>query len=124
MATELPRSAASLAAIYHGNAALRTLLEAGARANARDSIGATALHWAALSNNGEGVRLLCSAGGDGTLCCFPSMTALQVGCACASVEAMRVLMSQPTTANLRFCLHFSVIFPGGYAGTIGFLVAE
>lgn len=50
-----------LAACFRNNEAVRRLLQLKAEVNARDERGDGALHWACVSDNGEGVRILLEA---------------------------------------------------------------
>ena len=120
----LPRrfSVLSLAALYHSNDALKVLLSAKANVHACDTTLSTALHGAGASNNAGGVRALCNASADPSKRCFPGLTPLQVACACASIDAIQELMATTPSVNLRFCLHFALMFQGGYAKTITHLL--
>jgi len=112
----------SLAALYHSNDALKLLLSARANVNACDTTIATALHGACAANNAAGVRILFEARADSSRRCFPGMTPLQVACACASADAMKELLALVPSASLQHCLHFALMFQGGYAETITCLI--
>ncbi|CAE7838253.1 unnamed protein product [Symbiodinium sp. CCMP2592] len=112
----------SLASLYHSNDVLKLLLSARANVNACDTTIATALHGACAANNAAGVRILFEAMADSSRRCFPGMTPLQVACACASADAMKELLALVPSTSLQHCLHFALMFQGGYAETITCLI--
>eukprot|EP00439_Symbiodinium_sp_Y106_P012605 s7795_g1.t2 len=93
-------SVLSIAAAYKSNQVLKTLISARANVNARDSHDGTALHWANISNNPEGVGILCQAGADPTIRCFPGLTPFETACGCSSVEAY-----PGSTETVKFLIH-------------------
>eukprot|EP00439_Symbiodinium_sp_Y106_P007077 s7795_g1.t1 len=115
-------SVLSIAAAYKSNQVLKTLISARANVNARDSHDGTALHWANISNNPEGVGILCQAGADPTIRCFPGLTPFETACGCSSVEAMKEMLIQVPSTSLRRSLHWALMFHGGSTETVKFLI--
>lgn len=60
-------TALCLSACFRNNETLKVLLAAKAEVNGRDARGDGALHWACVSDNGEGVRRGCPGGSLGAL---------------------------------------------------------
>lgn len=91
---------------------MKLLLSARAAVNDSDCRGATALHWAMISNTAQGVRILCEAGADAELISLPA-TAPLACTALGSADALRELLVQRTTLDFKDALHFSLMFRSG-----------
>ncbi|CAE7584650.1 ankrd52 [Symbiodinium natans] len=115
-------SVLSIAAIYNSNEVMHVLLEARANVNARDSHYGTPLHWANISNNSEGVRILCQAAADPNVRCFPGLTPFETACACSAISAMREMLAQIPSTSLKRSLHWALMFHGGSTDTVRFLI--
>ena len=112
-----------LAATRRSNEVMRLLLSEKAKVNARDGIYATALTWAALSDNAAGARILLEAGLDPAIKSLavgvsPFRTACIVGSPALMKEMLRVI---PEKVSLRFALHSALAFSGNSA-TISCLI--
>jgi len=91
---------------------MKLLLSARAAVNDSDCRGATALHWAMISNTAQGVRILCEAGADAELISLPAAAPLACT-ALGSADALQELLAQRTTLSLKDALHFSLMFRSG-----------
>ena len=112
----------SLAVVYHNQDVLMTLLSARADVHARDARQATAIMWAAVANDASGIRCLCQAGADPSDSCHPGINTLQAACSFASLDSMAELRSQAPSLSLKFCLHYALMFQGGFSEPISFLI--
>ncbi|CAE7447877.1 ANKRA2 [Symbiodinium microadriaticum] len=120
----MPRrfSLLSLAAVYHNQDVLLTLLSARADVHARDARNAIAILWACGANDACCIRCLCQARADPSDRCNPGLSALQVASAFAAQDAMAELMSQAPALSLKFCLHHALVVQGGFYEPISFLI--
>eukprot|EP00439_Symbiodinium_sp_Y106_P053241 s1189_g7.t1 len=112
----------SLAVVYHNQDVLETLLSARADVHARDARQATAIMWAAVANDASGIRCLCQARADPSDSCNPGISTLQAACSFASLDAMAELRSQAPSLSLKFCLHYALMFQGGFYEPISILI--
>lgn len=120
----LPRnmSVLSLAACFRNNGVMRVLLSAKAHVNATDDRVHSALHWAAVSNNGEAVPLLFAAGINHKIVSFPVCTALQIASATGSPHVIQEILAHVPGHSLEQCLHFSFAVGGGSARLVSLLL--
>jgi ankyrin repeat protein len=79
--------------------ALRALLASGARVDAADAEGATALHWAAYLDDLEAVELLVRAGADARAANRHGVTPLSLACLNGSAAVIRTLLDAGADAN-------------------------
>ena len=91
--------------------------------NATDDRVHTALHWAAVSDNGKAVDLLFDAGIDHSTEAFPVCTALQIAACTGSPQVIKAILVQDPTQTLNQCLHFSFIV-GGCSPKVVILLLE
>ena len=103
-----------LAACFRNNSALRKLLALKALVNAKDERGDGALHWACVSDNGQGVRLLLEAGADAHMLAGPNACPFATACSTGSVKAAREMLQVPG-ARLKDCFFWCMMFHGGAA---------
>jgi len=112
----------SIAACYKRNDAVSLLLAARAWPNSRDGRKATALHWASIADNAEGIRLLCRGGADLTMQAFPELVPLLAACAEGAVAALQEILLQVPNHSLQHGLHFAFIMRGGSPNLVSALI--
>ncbi|CAE6911903.1 unnamed protein product [Symbiodinium sp. CCMP2592] len=112
----------SIAACYKRNDAVSLLLAARAWPNSRDGRKATALHWASIADNAEGIRLLCQGGADLTMQAFPELVPLLAACAEGAVAALQEILLQVPNHSLQHGLHFAFIMRGGSPNLVSALI--
>lgn len=101
----------SLAGTYNNNQAMRALLLAKANVNAKDSLGGNALTASIGMGNKEAVQILCDANINPNVKLLPGTGAFKIACGFADVPTIQAIMTRlPANVNLRFALHFGLIF--------------
>ncbi|CAE7892687.1 Invs, partial [Symbiodinium sp. KB8] len=91
--------------------------------NHADGYGATALHWAAVADNAEGIQILCDAG---LGCHVPNMlgySPFAMACAGGGVEAIQELIAYASREELAEGLHAALLHGGASAKLVSLLVA-
>eukprot|EP00438_Fugacium_kawagutii_P006767 Skav201392 [mRNA] locus=scaffold296:174361:176130:+ [translate_table: standard] len=102
-------SVLSLATAYHNNEVVKFLLARRANVNARCVNSATALIWAACTDNVAAVRILYEAKADVRMKVFPGNSPFRVACSMGSVKAMKEILMTFPRVSLRFCLHCALV---------------
>lgn len=112
----------SLAGTYKSNQAMKALLLAKANVNAKDSFGGNALSASIGMGNAEAVDILCDANIDPRVKLMPGTGPFKVACGFANVQTLQAFMTRlPANVNLRFSLHFGLIFHANI-DTVSFLM--
>ena len=106
-------TALSLSACFRSNEVMQVLLSARAAVNVRDGRRQTALHWACISNNAEGVRILVKAGANAEMLAITGQSAFQLACSAGALEAISEILLQFPKQDLQYSLHFAFLLGGG-----------
>jgi len=106
-------TALSLSACFRSNEVMQVLLSARAAVNVRDGRRQTALHWACISNNAEGVRILVKAGANAEMLAITGQSAFQLACSAGALEAISEMLLQFPKQDLQYSLHFAFLLGGG-----------
>jgi len=112
----------ALAAQFHHNQVMETLIAARAGIHRADTTRATPAHWASLSNNADGLHMLCEARADPLKQNVAGMHVFDTACCNAAIDSMTVMLAQNPETSLRFGLHFAVMFHGGHEKPIQWLI--
>ena len=98
------------------------LLNCRADVHAKDGFSATALQWAAFSNNVEGVKVLCAAGCDPTAVNVIGHSPFTVAGAAGNVDVMKSLLPHTTKQELDNVLHAAMLQGGSSAEALSMLI--
>ena len=101
---------------------METLIAARAGIHRADTTRATPAHWASLSNNADGLHMLCEARADPLKQNVVGMHVFDTACCNAAIDSMTVMLAQNPETSLRFGLHFAVMFHGGHEKPIQWLI--
>lgn len=112
----------ALAAHFHHNQVMETLIAARASTHHADVARATPVHWASLANNANGLRMLCEARADLMKQNVLGMSVFDMACCNGAVESMAEILAQNPEMSMRFGLHFAVMFLGGHEKPIQWLI--
>ena len=115
-------TALALSACFRSNEVMKTLLAARAAVNARDGRKQTALHWACVSDNAEGVQILVDAGADARCLSIAGASAFQIACSAGALEAIGEMLLRFPTQDLQYSLHFAFLLGGGSGHLVRTLV--
>lgn len=111
-----------LATCFRNNEALSILLEARAEVNGRDARGDGALHWACVSDNAEGVRILLEAGHDPFMLAGPGASPWATACSTGSIRAAKELLYRVKGLELRHSFFWCLMFHGGSKAMVNTLI--
>eukprot|EP00435_Cladocopium_sp_Y103_P056015 s1283_g18.t1 len=111
-----------LATCFRNNEALSVLLEAKAQVNGRDARGDGALHWACVSDNAEGVRILLEAGHDPFMLAGPGASPWATACSTGSIRAAKELLHSVKGLDLRHSFFWCLMFHGGSKAMVNTLI--
>eukprot|EP00438_Fugacium_kawagutii_P029311 Skav208010 [mRNA] locus=scaffold1203:336371:338146:+ [translate_table: standard] len=111
---DLPKGSPVLtvATVYHNTEAVKVVLASRANVNARCVRGATALIWAAGTDNLAAVHILCEAEAHVRMKVLPGISPFRMACSTGSVKAMKEIMTTFPAVSLRHCLHQALLFFG------------
>ncbi|CAE7630980.1 Ankk1, partial [Symbiodinium pilosum] len=111
-----------MCAFLTNNEALRVLISSRADVAARDGFGATALVWAAFSNNVEGIKALWAAGCDPAAVNMLGYSPFRVASAVGRVDAMNELLPHTSKEEINLALHAAMLQGGGSAEVMSTLL--
>ena len=95
--------------------ALRVLISSRADVTSKDGFGASPHHWAAFSNNVEGIKALCMAGCSPTDVNILGYSPFRVAASVGRVDAMRALLPYTPKEEIDLALHAAMLQGGGSA---------
>ena len=99
----------------HPIKALRVLISSRADVTAKDGFGASPHHWAAFSNNVEGIKALCMAGCSPTDVNMLGYSPFRVAASVGRVDALRALLPYTPKDEIDLALHAAMLQGGGSA---------
>lgn len=111
-----------LATVFRNNDAVGLLLEAKAAVNGRDSRGDGALHWACVSDNAEGVRILLEAGHDPFMLAGPGADPWATACSVGSVNAAKEMLKRVEGLKFKNSFFWCLMFHGGSEAMVNTLI--
>lgn len=95
----------ALAAHFRHGDVMQVLIEARADCMAVDGHYSVPLHWAASSDNVDGVKLLLDARASPEVANFPGLNLFKIACFCGSHKVVKHLLETYDSVDLKFSLH-------------------